>query len=385
MIKIQANKLIKGVTFVNRTLRENLASPIVQNIQFAFSKGKLYMKATDLRTTLITYVSLPDYKGEDGLTFLMPGKALSSLLSTMSSKDTQEQVEIKVGSDFSHLVKWSTGKQKLTGEDAKLFPKKVTIDKSKAVSLDLNAQDRASFISAIQYVLFSCSTEELKPSFMGVNLVGSEAGLLCVTSDGSTFSMCPVEFETKQPTEKISAIIPKDIFTTLINASEETDEAEHLFLSITDRLVEIKIGTFVITSSLIDSPVLPYQGVIDMVKKHEHTFSISRFDMLTALRRNMLTMSQLGFVTIETFESTLEIRSTESDNNKETVSIVPFLEIAHSGYISHFIASRLQKILTNSDDEVLTFVYNSPNEALVIKGSNENAFMLLMPIDISKA
>jgi len=386
MIKIQATKLIKGVTFVNRTLRENLASPIVQNIQFAVVKNKLYMKVTDLRTTLITYVNLPDYKGEEGLTFLMPGKALSSLLSTMSSKDTQEQVEIKVGKDYSHSVKWSTGKQKLTGEDAKLFPKKTIIDKSKAISIDLNSQDRDSFIKALQYVLFACSTEELKPSFTGVNLVGSDSNLLCITSDGATFAMCPVILSDEQDSAaKISAIIPKDFMSTLVNASEETDEAEHLFLSLTDRLIEIKLGTFVLTSSLIDSVVLPYQGVINATEKYKLSFSFSRLEMLTALRRNLLTTSQLGYVTIETFGETLEIRSSESDNNKETVSNVNLIEKGSIGYIAHFIGSRLLKILTNTADEVLTVKYNSEREAVVIHGENERAFMLLMPIDISKA
>lgn len=361
---VSSSELNKGLSAVIGAVPSKATLPILETILFESEDGKLKLTATDLEISIIEYIDA-DIE-EDGAVAIPARRLLETLRQLPDIPvffDVDDRKNIKFRTD--------KGTYKLVGDDADEFPEVPNLDDGTHISTTSDHVHKA-----IQKTLFAVSSDDLRPAMMGVYFqIGTDESKF-VATDGHRL----VKFTNREITADSEAnfIVP-DKALSLIQKTISGDSCD---LNVTEDHARFKSENTIVITRLINEQYPNYDSVIP--RDNDKFLTISKDQMLSTVKRvAIFSSTTTRQIRLQLEEDKLTIRAEDLDMSseaKETISC----EYSDEGMEIGFNAKYLGDVLSNIDDDEVTFEFSSPNRAGIVKPSeeneNEDILMLVMPV-----
>ena len=239
--------------------------------------------------------------------------------------------------------------------------------------------DAATMKRLISKTLFAVSTDELRPSMMGVLFQFSPDGTRAVATDGHRLVRL---FNTTLKTDsELDIIVPAKALNLV---SKSFDDKESIALSFSASHVQFQSGSTNILSRLIDERYPNYEAVIP--RENDKQAIISRDAMLRSVKRVSIfanaNTKQLRFqlakdkigILAENYDAGNEAReNVVCDYGNDELTI---------GFNGRFI----EDALSHMDTDEISLKFSTPTRATIIEPSaqdNEDLLMLVMPVRLN--
>lgn len=364
-ITISAKALKKALGFIGGSMKKNPIVPALENIHFDLLGGILHIKASDLQTTAI--YKLP-VESEGSATFLIPFENLNRLLITLP----EQPVSLVVDTDrFGHVVKWDTGKSKLTGENPVDYPR-TPIQSNKSVELRLDMAQTNSLVNALHHTVWATSTDELRPAQTGVYFREKFGQLWLCALDGFKLIEYPTQIDL--PQEYQSCIVRASFAKHIVQAYG--DGGIELTLRFSPTAIEVESGDSLLIGRLIDERYPDYDNAIP--KENNQVLSLDRLMLIASLKRIILTANIEKIVVFTISEDKLTLSSCEERYEIESDEVLPCEYDGQMPEIA-FRADSLIVTLSHIVGDTVKFFFSQPNRAALIAGDNEKITTLFMP------
>jgi DNA polymerase-3 subunit beta len=338
--------------------------PILETILFESEDGKLKLTATDLEISIIEYI---DADIEEDGAVAIPARRLLETLRQLPKIPVFFEVDDRKNINF----RTDKGNYKLVGDDADEFPEVPNLDDGTNINTTTELMN-----NAIHKTLFAVSSDDLRPAMMGVYFqIGTEESKF-VATDGHRL----VKYTNKDITSEkdVNFIVP-DKALSLIQKTIDGDECS---LTVTEDHARFKSGGTIVITRLINEQYPNYDSVIP--RDNDKFLTISKEQMLSTVKRvAIFSSTTTRQIRLQLGSDKLTIRAEDLDMSseaKETISC----EYSNEEMEIGFNAKYLGDVLSNIDDEEVTFEFSSPNRAGIVKPSeeneNEDILMLVMPV-----
>jgi DNA polymerase-3 subunit beta len=267
--------LLKEISIAQEIILSKNAISILSNIYLEAKKDTLYIKSTDIKVNFETQV--PIIIQEEGVTTVFGDKFLGILNSIPEGEMEFSQNDMNI--IIRPLTKDIEFQLKSIASDK--FPEFSVPNKDNLFELPVK-----DFKEMIQQTVFAVSDDETRYFMNGVLFEKKEDKLVMVGTDGRRLAYIAMEVGSEFK-DFPGVIIPPKILNVLLKRAGE----EGLFsISITDKIIFIKFGSYQLSSVLIEGQFPNYQRVIP--EKQSFFFTMNRLEMLDALRRVSLLVEQ---------------------------------------------------------------------------------------------
>ena len=365
---VTSSGLLRQLQAISGVLNSNNPLPILDNFLFVIEKGLLTISASDLETTMTTYLSV-DAKASGKIA--VPAKILLETLKTFPEQPLTFTIDEKT---FNIEISSDYGKYKLTGFDGEEFPKLPVLEGT--TSLEMPS---LVMLQAINKTLFATGNDELRPVMSGVFCQLGKEGLTFVATDAHKLVRYR-RTDTKANAET-TFILPKKPLTLLKNIFTGTDEV--LKINYNENNAFFEFGTISLICRLIDGRYPNYEAVIPL--ENPSKLTIDRAALLNSVRRVSI------FSNKTTHQVRLKIKGSELQISAEDID---FANEANERLSCHytgedmeigFNARFLSEMLSNLESDQINIEMSAPNRAGILtpaEGSNsaEDILMLVMPV-----
>jgi DNA polymerase-3 subunit beta len=363
----------KYLSIVSRIVSSKPGLPILNNVKFETSKGKLLITATDLEIGISTWIGA-DVQSEGEIT--VPAKQLAEFINSVPN----EKVDVTLEKQ-SFIVDTTNNHAEFNTIPVDDYPEVVTVDKEKP----LLKIDTGDLTKAISRVAFSAATDNIKPVLAGMLMEIESDKVNFVGTDGLRLSRQIIELETGSEESK-SLLIPVKAMQELAYIISEVAEDEstvELFLIKDRNQVLFRIGDVDLTSRLIDGEFPEYRQIIPTGFNTQ--CKIKRSDFLDSLKvTNIIARSVLGnkiILEVDSKENSLTMSASQSDvgSNKSTFNG----EISGENLKIAFSSRLLTDVLNHLQTEDIIFECSEPVKPGVFKIKDDESFIhLVMPMMI---
>ena len=249
LIKINTQRLLASLKSVVGVTENKQTMPVLSNILFEISPGRLRLTATDLEVQVLATTPVD---AKESIKTTLNGKKLFDII---KSFEEAEEIEFNFEGTKTTI---SSGKSKftLTEIDAEQFPvmehdagdSKTQIDGEKLYSL-------------FNQTAFSMAHQDARHYLNGLYLVSDENKITAVATDGHRLAISQKENNNKQ---SFSAIIPRKCVLELkrILTTDKDNKEKLTELSCNNRQISFTVDNFLITSKLIEGSYPEYKKVI---------------------------------------------------------------------------------------------------------------------------
>lgn len=361
---VSSNELNKGLSAVIGAVPSKATLPILETILFESEDGKLKLTATDLEISIIEYINA-DIE-EDGAVAI-PARRLLETLRQLPNIPVFFDVDDRKNINF----RTDKGTYKLVGDDADEFPEVPSLDEGTTINTAGDLMHKA-----IHKTLFAVSSDDLRPAMMGVYFqIGTEESKF-VATDGHRL----VKYTSREiKAEKDVNFIVPDKALSLIQKTIEGDGCD---LTVTEDHARFKSGGTIVITRLINEQYPNYDSVIP--RDNDKFLTISKDQMLSTVKRvAIFSSTTTRQIRLQLGSDKLTIRAEDLDMSSEAKETIE-CEYSNEEMEIGFNAKYLGDVLSNIDDEEVTFEFSSPNRAGIVKPSeeneNEDILMLVMPV-----
>jgi DNA polymerase-3 subunit beta len=267
--------LLKEIAIAQEIIASKNAISILSNIYLEAENDALIIKSTDIKVNFETKV--PVTVLEAGSTTVFGDKFLGILNSIPDGELEFDQSEMKITiKPVNKKVKFQ-----LKSIASDKFPEFPVPSDEKFFELPVK-----EFKDMIQQTVFAVSDDETRYFMNGVSCEKQENKLIMVGTDGRRLAY--VYKETGDEIKDFTGVI---IPPKILNIIQKRAGDEGLIsLSITDKTIFVKFGSYQLSSVLIEGQFPNYRRVIP--ENQTHSFSLNRLEMLDALRRVSLLVEQ---------------------------------------------------------------------------------------------
>jgi DNA polymerase-3 subunit beta len=361
---VSSNELNKGLSAVIGAVPSKATLPILETILFESEDGKLKLTATDLEISIIEYI---DADIEEDGAVAIPARRLLETLRQLPNIPVFFDVDDRKNINF----RTDKGTYKLVGDDADEFPEVPNLDEGTSIKTTTELMN-----NAIHKTLFAVSSDDLRPAMMGVYFqIGTDESKF-VATDGHRL----VKYTNKEITadNDVNFIIP-DKALSLIQKTIDGDECS---LTVTEDHARFKSGGTIVITRLINEQYPNYDSVIP--RDNDKFLTISKEQMLSTVRRvAIFSSTTTRQIRLQLGSNKLTIRAEDLDMSSEAKETI-VCEYSNEEMEIGFNAKYLGDVLSNIDDDEVTFEFSSPNRAGIVKPSeeneNEDILMLVMPV-----
>ncbi|MBN1162896.1 DNA polymerase III subunit beta [Patescibacteria group bacterium] len=255
--------LAEGLQIVSRAVPTKGSLPILSNVYISTESGRIKLAATDLATTIMTYVGASiDKKGEA----TVPAKLLKDFISNLSPGT----VDILLEDDTFH-VHATKSKSKFNSTHAEDFPELP----EPSITNHILELDTKPFHEAISAVAFSSGNDTGRPILTGT-LVKSENGEITIAAtDGYRLSEKILKVNTDQ--QDFTAVIPTKTLTEVSRIFSKEENPIKFTLSEDDNQVIFLSGDTYVSTRIIDGQYPPYKQIIPPDTSIKASFSTEEF------------------------------------------------------------------------------------------------------------
>jgi DNA polymerase-3 subunit beta len=269
----ERNILLKEISMAQEIVASKNVISILSNIYLEAKDNVLKIKATDLKVNFETEV--PVTVVEEGPATVFGEKFLGILSSVPEGEVEFEQKENKI-------------KIKTAAKKANFQLKTMSSDKfpefpvSSVEYFEIPVKD---FKEMINQTIFAVSDDETRFFMNGVYFEKEENKIVMVSTDGRRLAYAEKE---EKNVKNFSGIIihPKILNIIIKRAGDEG----LISISVTDKIVFIRFGSYSLSSVLLDGQFPNYRKVIP--EGQTNSLSVNRNEMLDALRRVSLLVEQ---------------------------------------------------------------------------------------------
>ncbi len=361
----------KYLNIVSRIVSSKPGLPILNNVKFETSKGKLLITATDLEIGISTWIKA-DVKSEGEIT--VPAKQLAEFINSVPNEKVNVELEkqsFNVSSP-NNSAEFNT----IATDD---FPEMVSVEEEEPL-LKINQEDLAK---AINRVAFAAATDNIKPVLAGMLLEIDNSKVNFVSTDGLRLSRQVIELETGVKEEK-SLLVPVKAMqelTYIMSEISDDDSAVELYLIEDRNQVLFRAGDVDLTSRLIDGEFPEYRPIIPTGFNTQ--CELKRSDFLDSLKvTNIIARSVLGnkiIMEINSKKGTITMSASQSDvgSNESTFEG----EIKGEDLKIAFSSRLLTDVLNHLQKEDIIFECSEAVKPGVFKvNDDENFIHLVMPM-----
>lgn len=361
---VSSSELNKGLSAVIGAVPSKATLPILETILFESEDGRLKLTATDLEISIIEYI---DADIEDDGAVAIPARRLLETLRQLPNISVFFDVDERKNINF----RTDKGNYKLVGDEAEEFPEVPNLDDGTHIVSTSELVHKA-----INKTLFAVSSDDLRPAMMGVYFqIGTEESKF-VATDGHRL----VKYTNKEITadSAVNFIIP-DKALSLIQKTISGDDCD---VTVTQDHARFKSGNTILITRLINEQYPNYDSVIP--RDNDKFLTISKDQMLSTVKRvSIFSSSTTRQIRLQMETDKLTIRAEDLDMSSEAKETID-CEYSNEGMEIGFNAKYLGDVLSNIDDEEVSFEFSSPNRAGIVKPSsddeNEDILMLVMPV-----
>ncbi|PIE51762.1 DNA polymerase III subunit beta [Candidatus Fermentibacteria bacterium] len=357
--------LLQGLNTVSSALPPKTSLPSLSNILLETDSEKLKLAATDLDTTVITWI--PATISSQGAVAL-PGKKLLEIVRELQGKD------VSISTSGSRTaISCEKSSFTLPGSSRDSYPS-LPSPGSAEDRITLPFESLKEGISRTSYAVAGAS--EIRTSLTGSLWKFTSENLEMVATDGHRLARIRFE-QLKSDSEREAIIAPKAL--SLLQKLSNTDEVS---MSFQGSQVSFHVDETSIYSRVIDGPYPPYDKVIPSGNNRDLT--VNREDLLSALKRMGIIANpathQILF-TIERNKVILHAENTDAGEAREDIEAVYSsdpLQIAFNG-------SLVVDILRNMKSEDVRLSMLDGSTAVIITEDSQNDeivdyLTLVMPV-----
>ncbi len=269
----------------------------------------------------------------------------------------------------------SQGNYTLTADDSATIPQAATEFKPDG-SIKVAAETIKRMIGK---TLFAVSTDELRPSMMGVLFQFSPEGTRAVSTDGHR--LVRILNSSLKADNEVDVIIPSKALGLVLKSFADSEE---LSLSFSNTQVEFKNASTWILSRLIDERYPNYEAVIP--RENDKQLMISKDAMLRSVKRVSIfantTTRQLKF---QLAKDSMSILAENFDAGNEARELIP-CDYGQDDLTIGFNGRFIEDALSHLDTDDITLKFSTPTRAAIVEPAqlpNEDLLMLVMPVRLN--
>jgi DNA polymerase-3 subunit beta len=356
--------LLKEISIAQEIISSKNAISILSNIFIETENDALLIKATDLKVNFETKV--PVTVIETGAATVFGDKFLGILNSIPEGELEFEHDDTKIViKPVSKKVRFQ-----LKSIASDKFPEFPVASKE---FFDIPVKD---FKEMIQQTIFAVSDDETRYFMNGVFFEKNEDKIIMVGTDGRRLA-----YITKEPGGGIQdfsgIIIPPKILNIIM---KRAGDEGLISLSVTDRSIFIRFGSYNLSSVLIEGQFPNYHRVIP--ETQTYSFSMNRLEMLDALRRVSLLVEQKSHrIYLGVSSGTLVIYSEESDIGAAKEEIPCKYEGEEVSIALNY--RYIEEPFKVMGDEEISIQFTEPNRAITIMPvPQKDFFHIIMPMQL---
>ncbi|MAQ31858.1 MAG: DNA polymerase III subunit beta [Flavobacteriales bacterium] len=365
---ISSESLLKIIQPVIGIIVNNPALPIIENILLELNDGTLYVKATDLETTIINSTQV---ESKSNASIAINAKLLSETLRTFP----EQPLTFKTNDQNNTLeITSEQGSYTLSFTNSDEFPSTPEIGESASMSIDSKIIE-----SGIKNTLFATGNDELRPVMSGVYMELENNVIRLVSTDAHKLVRYEnnLESETKNSTSCIIPKKPLQLIKNIINGKNDTIKIEY-----NNTNIIFSFQTMKIYCRLIDGNYPNYTAVIP--KENAHQLDIDRNTVLSSLKRVCIFSNQTTYqVKFKITGNEIRISGEDIDFSNKAIETMK-CEYSGQDIEIGFNGKFLIEILNTLETEKIHMLFSSPSKAAIIKPNNdneiENILMLVMPV-----
>ncbi|MDD2578280.1 MAG: DNA polymerase III subunit beta [Candidatus Dojkabacteria bacterium] len=363
----------KYLNIMSRVVSNKPGLPILNNVYFEATKGKLVMKTTDLELSISTWIGA-DVENDGKIT--LPAKQLSEFVNSVP----QEKIDVTVERQ-NFNISTSNNSASFNTMPPDDFPNIPSVEKKEEPFLQINSTD---FLLAVNRVAFAAATDDIKPVLTGVKIEIKDNGTASfVATDGLRLSKQDITIEkgikNKDFLVPVRALL--ELSYIVNEVGEEAGSMVSLFLIEDKNQVMFRVGDIDIISRLIDGEFPEYEQIIPTGYKTK--CNVDREEFLNSLKIvNIIARSVLGnkmVLQIQSKENRISLSAVQSDLGKNESNFE--CKVEGDNLKIAFSSKLLSDILNHIDSEKILFECSEAIRPGVFKIDDDNNFIhLVMPM-----
>lgn len=370
---VSSTTLLKHLSQINGVLNSSNTLPILDNFLFDITPSKLTICASDLETTMITYLEV---ESKDSGKIAVPAKLLMDTLKTFSEQPLTFTIDEK---NFGIEIASDYGKYKLTGHNADEYPKIPTVESPSTFEMDASA-----FATGINKTIFATGNDDLRPVMSGVFCQLSDTGVIFVATDAHKLVRYR-RLDVKAP-NNASFILPKKPLNLLRNLL--SGEVGNVKIEYNPTSAFFAHNNIQLVCRLIDGKYPNYEAVIP--KENPNKLTIDRQALANSIKRVSIFSNKTTYqIRLKITGNQLQVSAQDLDFSNEAIERLPCqfegqdMEI---GFNSKFLI----EMLNNIETEQVNLEMSASNRAGILlpvdnDNKEEDLLMLVMPIMLNNS
>jgi DNA polymerase-3 subunit beta len=371
---VSSTELLNHLTAISRVISSKSTLPILDNFLFNLEENKLTITASDLESTLTTWVELENTEGIGEIA--IPAKLLIDTLKEFPEQPLTFQVNNET---YAVEIFSENGKFSIVGQDGEEYPEAKAINPEKATSV---AMSHDVLLNGINKTLFATADDELRPVMNGILAEITPEEITFVASDAHKlvrYKRTDIKAETeasfilpKKPAALLKSLLPKEDFDVKL----EFDDKNAVF----------NLSNFKLSCRLVEGKYPSYNSVIPT--DNPNKMQIDRLEFYNTLRRVSVFSNQASnLVRLKLSGNQLVVSAQDVDFS---ISAVERLNCQYEGDELEigFKSSFLIEILSNMASAEVEMELSDPTRAGILlpvekEYEEEDILMLLMPMMIN--
>ena len=365
-VTVLTNNLQRKLSFLNHAVSQKSQLPILLNILFETSDGKLKISTTDLEIGIETILTA-SIEEEGSAT--VNARTFTELINSL----TDENVTLQT-TDSEFEVNTKKTKSVLPTSSREEFPN-LYEEKGEKIAT-LNEENIQNDISS---VVFASSIDTTRPALSGV-LVRKEAdGFLLVATDGYRLSLKHYKTKENSKIDDIPIIVPGRVLKELIAIKEDKKPID-MYISAGSNQIIFEHEETVLIGRLIEAEFPNFEKIIP--SDYSVSVEFDREEMQKAVKIcSIFARDGANIIKFSFHKDHIVVSSSSSQVGENTVRV----EAKLSGEENEiaFNARYLLDLFANINTETMVFEMTGPLNSGVFKIKDDPSFLhLIMPIRV---
>ncbi|MGM0497408.1 MAG: DNA polymerase III subunit beta [Bacteroidota bacterium] len=368
---ISSTELLSHLQLIGRVISQKNTLPILDNFLFELSGNDLRITASDLETTLVSYISLENVTDEGKVA--VPARILTDILREFPEQPLTFDVDPE---SLGIVLNSENGKYNINGQSAEDFPQIPDIKSEQESQYQISS---GALLNGISKTIFATADDELRPVMNGIYVELAPENTTFVATDAH--KLVRYRREDVKPEQESSFIFPKKPASLLKNILSKEDSQVNVKFD--DKNVEFTLPKYKMISRLTEGNYPSYNSVIP--SDNPFKLTIDRISFYNTIKRVSVFSNQASnLIKLSLRGNQLTVSAQDIDfsiSGHETLNCQYEGDDMDIGFKSSF----LLEILSNLNSSEVLMMLSDPSRAGLFypaekENDEEDVLMLLMPM-----
>lgn len=371
IFSIDRDIFCKYLVIADSAVSQKNAQNILSNCLFVIDKNSLFIIGSD---NDLTIKIKSDIISSDTFSFTSNAKRILSIVKEFPKDD----VIVEIDDSFSLILKSKSkllkGNYKVLGLSPDTYPeiKKIDYDSSFFINSSI-------LKNAFKKIIFSASTDYVKPIFNGIYFIQENNSLSLVASDSRRLSLFVLNTDKEFPFKE-GVIVPLKTIQEIMKINNSDD----CFIVKNGNTISFKIGEYEIISRTIEGQYPNYKQVIP--REFSSTLYVNKEVLMNTLRRiSVFTKEPAYIMNLLLSNNTLKMQSQNTEYGEGFEEIPITCEGNESISIGINCQYMIDSIKEIELDTVLIGLTGEMSPVCIKNEKEDKSLSVIMPIQLKKA